>query len=83
MNMITVSEKGQIAIPRTVRELLGIEQGDALFMTVVKDKIILEKADRTEKRIKDEFIDILKHTENSLKTVWDNKSDDVWERYLK
>jgi len=35
------------------------------------------------KKIKDDFKDILKFSEKSLKEVWDNKSDDVWNRYLK
>lgn len=31
----------------------------------------------------DDFSDIYAHSMESLKEVWDNKSDEVWENYLK
>jgi|GEM_PF-6349728 len=34
------------------------------------------------KQLKDDFKDILKFSEISLKKVWDNKSDDIWNEYL-
>lgn len=83
MKTITVSEKGQIAIPNKIREDLGIEQGDELVIIQFKDKILIEKAQRTEQILKDDFKDILKFSENSLKEIWNNKSDDIWSKYLK
>lgn len=80
---IKVSEKGQIAIPRPIREIMGIERGDELVIVQSGSKMLIEKAGRAEKRIKEEFKDVLKHSENSLKDVWDNKSDNVWNRYLR
>ncbi|MFH0978026.1 MAG: AbrB/MazE/SpoVT family DNA-binding domain-containing protein [Candidatus Woesearchaeota archaeon] len=80
---VKVSDKGQIAIPQSVRESLGIEKGDDLVMLQVDGKIVLEKSKDTEKKLKDEFKDILKFSEKSLKKVWDNKSDDIWGSYLK
>ena len=35
------------------------------------------------KHIIDDFKDILKFSDISLKEVWGNKKDDVWERYIK
>ncbi len=32
--------------------------------------------------MKDNFKDILKFSELSLKEVWNNKKDDVWQEYL-
>ncbi|MBI5872465.1 AbrB/MazE/SpoVT family DNA-binding domain-containing protein [archaeon] len=83
MKTIMVSEKGQIAIPRLFRKTLGIERGDELVVIQMNNKILLEKAQKTEQRLKDDFKDILKFSEESLKEVWDNKSDDIWNRYLK
>jgi len=80
---IRVSEKGQIAIPLQMRETLGIERGDDLVLIQIKDKILLEKSQKMEEKIKDDFKDVLKFSERSLKEVWDNKSDDVWNQYLK
>lgn len=83
IKIIKVSEKGQIAIPQQIREDLGIEQGDELIITPLNDKILIEKAERIEKRLKDDFKDILKFNEQSLKEVWDNEEDKIWSRYLK
>lgn len=82
MKTIKVSEKGQIAIPRPIRETLGIERGDELIIIQIDNKIVLERAQKVEQKLKDQFKDILKFSEKSLKEVWDNKSDDIWNQYL-
>ena len=83
MKTIRVSDKGQIAIPQPMRETLGIERGDELVVIQIDNKILLEKSQKMEQKIKDDFKDILKFSEKSLKEVWDNKSDDIWNQYLK
>ena len=83
MKTIKVSDKGQIAIPQSVRELLDINKGDDLIMFQVDGKILLEKANKTEKEIKEEFKDVLHFSEQSLKEVWDNPQDEIWSQYLK
>ena len=83
MKTIRVSEKGQIAIPNQIRETLEIKQGDELVIIQMGNKILIEKAQITEKRLEDDFRDILKFSEKSLKEVWNNKSDDIWNHYLK
>jgi len=80
---IKVSEKGQIAIPTSIRDKIGIEKGDELILFEVDGKILLEKSSNVAKEIKDDFKDILKFNENSLKEVWDNKEDDIWASYLR
>ncbi len=35
--------KGQIVIPKTIRDMLGINEGDEVVIEVEKDKIILLK----------------------------------------
>jgi AbrB family looped-hinge helix DNA binding protein len=83
MKTIRVSDKGQIAIPQPIRATLGIERGDELVVIQIDNKILLEKAQKMEQNLKDTFKDILKFSEQSLKEVWDNKSDDIWNQYLK
>lgn len=83
MKTIKVSEKGQIAIPQLIRETLGINKGDELVIIQIDNKILLEKAQEVEQKMKDDFKDILKFSEKSLKEVWGNKSDEVWNQYLK
>jgi AbrB family looped-hinge helix DNA binding protein len=80
---IRVSEKGQIAIPQIIREQMGIEQGDELVLLQIGGRILLEKAQKTEEKLLDNFKDILKFSEQSLTDVWDNKEDEIWSQYLK
>jgi AbrB family looped-hinge helix DNA binding protein len=72
---VKVSDKGQIAIPSTIRKLNNINRGDDLIMIQENGKILIEKA--TEK-IKDDFSDLLKHSESVAKDLWDNKKDEIW-----
>ena len=80
---VKVSEKGQIAIPTSMRENIGIEQGDELLLVEAEGRILIEKAKKFSKSIQDDFQDILKYNEESLKEVWDNKEDDIWASYLR
>ena len=80
---IRVSDKGQIAIPSTMREKAGICKGDDLIIIQDNGKILLEKSKKISDVIKDDFKDLLKFSENSLKSVWDNKENNIWNRYLK
>jgi AbrB family looped-hinge helix DNA binding protein len=83
MKVIKVSEKGQIAIPRVIREEMGISYGDELLIIQSEGKILLEKMQSVEKKIKDDFKDVLSLSEKSLRKVWDNEEDDIWSEYLK
>ncbi len=42
MKAATVSQKGQIAIPKEIREKLRIKSGDKLVFKIIKGKITLE-----------------------------------------
>ena len=83
MKTIKVSDKGQIAIPQIIREKAGIDRGDELIIIQVGGKILLEKSQKISNQIKEDFKDIMKFSEQSLKEVWDNKDDEIWNNYLK
>ena len=73
MNIGKVSKKGQIVIPKTIRDKFGIMPGDALIFKIKEDKIIIEK-------IKERMSEILKNSEpieNSLK--FQQKLRDEWD----
>ncbi|MFH1505921.1 MAG: AbrB/MazE/SpoVT family DNA-binding domain-containing protein [archaeon] len=74
---VRVSEKGQIAIPRDVREMIGIKKGDDMLLIQDQGKILLEK---TPEKLKDDFKDLLKHSETVAKKLWGNKKDDIWDK---
>jgi AbrB family looped-hinge helix DNA binding protein len=46
---IIVRKRGVIVIPKTIREELGIEEGDMLRVSLEEDKIILSKESFWEK----------------------------------
>ena len=82
LKTVSVSEKGQIAIPREIQKLLGIKKGDRLVLTAKNKKLLIQKASSLEKHMEDDFGDLLKHSESTLKKLWLNKEDDVWDKYL-
>ena len=38
-----VTSKGQVTVPKRIREALGIDDGDSLMFTVKGDQVLLEK----------------------------------------
>jgi AbrB family looped-hinge helix DNA binding protein len=79
---ITVSQKGQIAIPTDIQKIMGIKKGDKLLLIQKGEKIVLEKPDEILEKLGNEFEDIKDLSERSLKKLWNNKSDDIWNQYL-
>ena len=77
---IKVSDKGQVSIPKDIRKNMKIKKGDNLVMMVKDSKIVLEKSERIALLLDGEFKDIKAFTEHSLKSVWDNQYDEVWNK---
>ena len=69
---VKLSNKGQIVIPKDMREDLGLSQGDDILLIAEGDVIILEKVR------KENFRDLLKLSEKTLRKVWDNEEDEIW-----
>ena len=80
---IKVSDKGQIALPVDVRESANINIGDSLILIQKGKRILIEKTELIESKVKDDFKDLLKLSELSLKDLWDNEYDKIWNIYLK
>lgn len=62
MNVGKMSKKGQIVIPKKIREKFGIKPGDAIIFRIQGNTVILEK-------IQEKMSEILKNSkpiENSL-----------------
>ncbi len=70
--IIKVTDKGQISLPIKIRESLHINKGDELIVTQSNDSVIMKKLRR------EDFSDLLKHSEKVAKKLWDNKEDEVW-----
>ena len=80
---VKVSNKGQISIPLEIREETGIGKGDELIIIQAGKKILIEAAGNASKKAEDDFSDLIKFSEKGLTNFWGNKSDEVWDRYLK
>jgi len=77
IKIIKVTDKGQISIPIEIRNSIGIFSGDELIIIRNGETLCLKKIK------KDDFKDLLKINEKSLKEVWDNQEDEIWNNYLK
>lgn len=50
MSMVKVGEKGQIVIPKEIREMFGIEPGDVILMLADKERgIAIPPREQTDK----------------------------------
>ena len=72
MNIGKLSKKGQIVIPKEIREKFGIRAGDAVIFKIQGDKVILEK-------IQEKMSDILTNSEPIEKSLeFQRKIRDEW-----
>jgi len=68
-----ISNKGQIVIPKKIREKLGIKSGDGLIFRVKDNYIIIEK-------IEEKLADILKHSKPIMNSLeFQSKMRDEWD----
>ena len=74
--LITVGEKGQIVIPKKMREDFKIGKGTKLIISEDKDKIMIKPVKLNEKHI------LMLLSESSLKKTWQNPYDERWDDVL-
>ena len=70
--IIKVTDKGQISIPIEIRKSIGIDVGDELIAIRNGETLCLKKIK------KDDFKDLLKHSEKVANKLWNNKEDEIW-----
>lgn len=71
--VICVGEKGQIVIPKKIRDDFKIEKGIKLLITEEKGKIVLKPITLQDKHL------FMLLSESSLKKTWNNKYDSRWD----
>ena len=74
---VKVSDKGQIAIPIGMRKDAGINKGDTLIIMQENGKILIEKSSA---KLKEDFSDLIKHSEKVAEELWRNKKDELWDK---
>jgi AbrB family looped-hinge helix DNA binding protein len=79
LRTVTVSEKGQVAIPVDIRRRLNIRKGQTLVLEVSKDKLLIAKSEEVSKKMKDDFQHLITLAEGSARALWENEKDAVWD----
>ena len=76
---ITVSAKGQVAIPTRIRKRLAIRKGDKLVVALKDDRVLLIPVrDVWRRTVESGFKGLLSLSEGSAKELWDNETDERW-----
>ena len=70
----TVSEKGQIVIPKDVREYLGLKSGSEIIFEV-KGRVVILKPKKSARKFVEEFTDV----KGKLKKIDIKKVKDIME----
>ncbi len=79
---VKISDKGQISIPKVIREDMKLKEGETLVMISDGKKIILEKSEKLVKNFsKSESKKTMIMSEHVLRKDWDNEYDDRWNKY--
>lgn len=71
--VITVGEKGQIVIPKKMRDDFKLEKGAQLLIVEENDLITIKPVQLNETQM------LMLLSESSLKKTWDNKYDERWD----
>lgn len=74
--LLTLSSKGQITIPKSVRESLNLEAGDTIALIQVNDEIVLKPVKKTI------FDFIGKIPPSSGSPDWDDIRDEAREEHV-
>mgnify|MGYP001499073828 CR=1 FL=1 len=77
---ISITDKGQICIPKDMRNEANIKEGEQLVLIAKKGILILKKSSEILKEL-EESIGTMIASEESLKKDWDNEKDDRWNKY--
>ncbi|MDD9953210.1 MAG: AbrB/MazE/SpoVT family DNA-binding domain-containing protein [Candidatus Woesearchaeota archaeon] len=67
-----ITGKGQILLPKKMREELGLNINEDVLIINTKDTILIRK-------IEDDFSDLVKHSEAVARKLWGGKEDDIWD----
>lgn len=73
IDIITISSKGQVVIPRKLREEAGLDKKDKLIVVSDKNKIILEKISK--KEVEEKMRDLLDYFAEKFKEKGITESD--------
>ncbi|MDG7011553.1 MAG: AbrB/MazE/SpoVT family DNA-binding domain-containing protein [Nitrososphaerota archaeon] len=79
LRTVTVSEKGQVAIPVDIRRRLNIRKGQTLVLQVSDEKLLIAKSEDVSRLMNDDFKHLLALSEKGAKALWENEQDAIWD----
>jgi AbrB family looped-hinge helix DNA binding protein len=62
-----ISKKGQIVIPKEIRDQMGLKVGDVLSFKIQSNKVVIEKLTNNSTKTMFEILENSKPIENSIK----------------
>ncbi len=72
VDVVTVSSKGQIVLPKRARDAMGIEEGSRLLIVQDKEVITIKKMSTNVARDMSGYL----LSEKSLSKIWSSKEED-------
>ncbi|MEK6973136.1 MAG: AbrB/MazE/SpoVT family DNA-binding domain-containing protein [archaeon] len=82
LKTVEIGSRGQLVIPQEFRRDLGIEDKETLVIIESNNQLIISKQQDVMQKLQNkEQYELL--SEKALGKVWNNKKDDVWEKYLR
>ena len=79
---VKMTGKGQIVVPKEIRESLGLKRDSMLLIIQKKDDIILKRPESILDIETEGFPELRAATERSFGKVWKDEDDKLWESYL-
>jgi AbrB family looped-hinge helix DNA binding protein len=79
---VKMTGKGQIVVPKEMRDNMGLKRNSMLLIVQKDDNIILKKPESLEAIVED-FPELRAATERVFGEVWKDEDDKLWESYIK
>lgn len=79
ISILTVSEKGQIVLPKVTRDRLKVKKGTKLLLVETKNGVNLRRVPALTKGKLTEGLETMIASQLSLAKDWDNEEDSAWD----
>lgn len=78
MHTLRVSRKGQIVIPKEIRERHGLDRATDLVLIEEGDALVLRKKEDVETILEGRLPPLLRAAEAGLGELWGHPEDEIW-----
>lgn len=78
IELVTISSRGQLVLPKATRKKLGIKKGEKMVLIEKEGKLIISKTTNMEAMLT-KGLETFVLSEKSLAKDWDSEEDNVWD----